>query len=738
MYQIYKTPDSWKTNELSKEKKEKKADRARKLREDEEARKKKVRDKKEAKLSKKREQNEENAEQRAKEYAAQKAREATYEAQRQAEIQEQTRLRSAREEQERQSDVAAKAAADSKFKKIRAEKGIHCRSFALEGWCQAGRRCAFSHGAEGAGGPPVLGTEEKEEVCKVSLSSLPPGCSWLTEIEALTNTHRAYVAKELASGGVDVRIENLSLVGEVPAGMALDSGIHVSLKLPQSDKYPGQEAITCTVLNESIPANIKSQLRKAAYGCAKALLSEATPLTMLVSWLEKNSSKLLVDRDAMEAMRIRQQEIADSRAGMEASDTDKEEDNSDSDSDSDSSDGGCDPIDMAAFMDQDSDSEEEDVPCMARAAAGFKIQINKGKACSDGPRYDESVFDMRYREEEEAEDVNPAGGEPVATQVGHASFRKGTEIILNGCRLDGIGTVSCRELCLDVSCHRCGNLVTGVVSEDRPWVSECSKCGDSHSLTMWGELLHESHHRVAVVKPEGCAVVDMLPSDFGLTCFGCSAEAPVRGYMMGTYKRIACHSCHKAMVWGFESASYNKTKAPDDEKKRAKMKAAAQARRAAQGGRRKGAPIDNTGITPGKPLPENGACKHYRKSYKWFRFSCCGRAFACDACHDSKTDDGHEALWAKRMICGFCCKEQPFGDNPCVECGKKLAGGSGGGHWNAGKGTRDRTKLSDKDKKKIKGAFDANRKTTSSGAKAKADAKLGKKKKKEKAADAKK
>jgi len=31
------------------------------------------------------------------------------------------------------------------------------------------------------------------------------------------------------------------------------------------------------------------------------------------------------------------------------------------------------------------------------------------------------------------------------------------------------------------------------------------------------------------------------------------------------------------------------------------------------------------GIVRGKPLPENGACKHYKKSMRWLRFPCCGR-----------------------------------------------------------------------------------------------------------------
>ena len=61
-------------------------------------------------------------------------------------------------------------------------------------------------------------------------------------------------------------------------------------------------------------------------------------------------------------------------------------------------------------------------------------------------------------------------------------------------------------------------------------------------------------------------------------------------------------------------------------------------------------------IQEGKPLPNFGTCKHYKKSYRWLRFPCCGKCYPCDICHDSKED--HEMKYANRMICGFCCKEQ--------------------------------------------------------------------------------
>ena len=30
--------------------------------------------------------------------------------------------------------------------------------------------------------------------------------------------------------------------------------------------------------------------------------------------------------------------------------------------------------------------------------------------------------------------------------------------------------------------------------------------------------------------------------------------------------------------------------------------------------------VREPGIVPGHPLPDNGTCKHYKKSFRWFRF----------------------------------------------------------------------------------------------------------------------
>lgn len=67
---------------------------------------------------------------------------------------------------------------------------------------------------------------------------------------------------------------------------------------------------------------------------------------------------------------------------------------------------------------------------------------------------------------------------------------------------------------------------------------------------------------------------------------------------------------------------------------------------------------ERLGLHAGEPLPARGACVHYRRSYRWFRFSCCAKVFPCDRCHDASEEHVNE--WATRMVCGWCSREQRF------------------------------------------------------------------------------
>ena len=107
-------------------------------------------------------------------------------------------------------------------------------------------------------------------------------------------------------------------------------------------------------------------------------------------------------------------------------------------------------------------------------------------------------------------------------------------------------------------------------------------------------------------------------------------------------------------------------------------------------------------IQEGKELPDYGACKHYRYSLRWFRFSCCNKIFPCDICHDEASDHNNE--FAKTILCGFCACEQSSSNKLCQKCGKMFSKSEGGKKfWEGGKGCRDPKFMNARDSHKFKG-----------------------------------
>ena len=110
------------------------------------------------------------------------------------------------------------------------------------------------------------------------------------------------------------------------------------------------------------------------------------------------------------------------------------------------------------------------------------------------------------------------------------------------------------------------------------------------------------------------------------------------------------------------------------------------------------------GVKVGSPLPQNGACKHFKKSLRWLRFPCCGKAFPCPICHDnSECPAAGIGMQAKHMLCGKCAAEQPYANKPCIRCEFGLGMGKRRSHWEGGLGLRDTSTLSKKDSRKHKG-----------------------------------
>ena len=177
----------------------------------------------------------------------------------------------------------------------------------------------------------------------------------------------------------------------------------------------------------------------------------------------------------------------------------------------------------------------------------------------------------------------------------------------------------------------------------------------------------EQGARVCYFDMNQCLVSDILPSRFNAACLKCFATTTMPPTLRGVQVETGCTDCgrklvarvqgihHKALpnssggVGGGGGGRVVKRRAGKrKEDPRGKM------------GKSKGGNMGGVIIRVGNALPNDGACKHFKKSLRWLRFPCCGKAFPCVACHIDRGADGCNAaaaglsIMAKRMICGRC------------------------------------------------------------------------------------
>ncbi|KAH7119695.1 CHY zinc finger domain protein [Dendryphion nanum] len=243
---------------------------------------------------------------------------------------------------------------------------------------------------------------------------------------------------------------------------------------------------------------------------------------------------------------------------------------------------------------------------------------------------------------------------------------------LHGVELIEIGTLN-----ITVKCDRCKDSkdVNGLQNNsdgNHTRSDTCKKCAAPFTIGYRAELMHVNSVRAGYLDLEGCTIVDMLPSSFIPTCAECSTTYPRTGVMSvrGDSSMAFCRECHRKMTFGLPEIKF--------------LRVSAKTERASLAPARKKRP-ENLGIVAGQELPSRGRCSHYKKSYRWFRFSCCDKVFPCDRCHDQVAD--HTIEHANRMICGFCSREQNYRPKDCGICHAFLTIRPGKGFWEGGQGT---------------------------------------------------
>ncbi|KAG5358098.1 hypothetical protein CJU89_4596 [Yarrowia sp. B02] len=272
---------------------------------------------------------------------------------------------------------------------------------------------------------------------------------------------------------------------------------------------------------------------------------------------------------------------------------------------------------------------------------------------------------------------------------------RGTEIKLSGIELVNIGVLECSTLNLTVNCTRCktANDIQGIVAgpygrDGKAVGVACSQCNQALVVAFRKNLIHSFNHCAGYLDLEGCVPFDMMPSLFIPTCMNCSESfpQPLKGLQSGFSATVNCRVCHIRMTVRIPQCTFeviDDYAIPADRLKKVHVRKRAK---------------ENLGIKIGEPLPNEGTCRHYKKSHRWLRFSCCGKVFPCDKCHDDVSM--HVAEHANRMLCGACSREQTI-TKECESCGYSYVPRHSA-HWEGGKGMRDQTRMSKKDSRKYK------------------------------------
>lgn len=63
--------------------------------------------------------------------------------------------------------------------------------------------------------------------------------------------------------------------------------------------------------------------------------------------------------------------------------------------------------------------------------------------------------------------------------------------------------------------------------------------------------------------------------------------------------------------------------------------------------------------------------------------------YPCDICHDDAEDHDHEL--ARKIVCGFCAREQGVTGKAVCICGADLVKTYGKGFWEGGQGVREQS-----------------------------------------------
>ena len=429
------------------------------------------------------------------------------------------------------------------------------------------------------------------------------------------------------------------------------------------NRYPSRRDAQIIVKNSEIPSDLKMNIQK---GFRKQEEFDVNgSLLDLFKWLDRNLESLLIS---------------------------KKKSTNDRD------------IGIVAFVKPKDASESQ------RRAFYERVQIESEETNSDSIDYETNG--LSEDEEDKFSSDEEEEFEESLLQDTTTLINTGTSIRLSNLNLDKISLLAPYTLSITVKCNRCKNLDDFLQLKPNgdgklDWASlSCRKCNELLVVNFRPDLVHVQNSQLGYLDCVGCIVHDILPSKLLATCDQCGTIQNSNSCFETIGSSIHCRGCHCIMTLNASQFRFVTIQPVGQGASSAAIAAASRGKKLAKKNQKEG-------ISLGNPLPKNGVCAHYKKSYRWFRFPCCGKLYPCDICHEESNNDSHVMEWATRQVCGFCSREQTYSQSkPCV-CGKDMIAKANQGFWEGGKGTRDRTKMNRNDSHKFQGI----RKTMSNRAK---------------------
>ncbi|CRG99516.1 conserved Plasmodium protein, unknown function [Plasmodium relictum] len=284
---------------------------------------------------------------------------------------------------------------------------------------------------------------------------------------------------------------------------------------------------------------------------------------------------------------------------------------------------------------------------------------------------------------------------------------KGKSLILNNVLLKNISMYKAVLLKLQLVCTRCCNTfeVISTTKDDSQLVCNCINCCNSAVIEIYRNICFLENSCICVLKFNQCSLMDLLTADYSMNCENCGRKIVFKNVTSGKEMNANCHNCFTKLEFKYKDFSFDDTINANNDtikkideminklftKKKSNKKVLSTSNNLKIEKCKNVMKINNIEVN-------NGACKHFKKSHRLFKFPCCNKVFPCPTCHDLNSN--HECDIARRIICGFCYRE--FSDDEVCICQKEKKVKKSGKFWEGGKGCRNAITLSKNDSKKYK------------------------------------